>query len=555
MNLRILLCAALLLILRPAYAQQPTPAQPPATDAAKPRAAAEPSSATAKPNPPASPALSPFDGALALYNKGQFAVALLAFQSLAQANGDDAAKSYAWLARTDLRLSKVPEAEQAARKSLDLVPNLPTGHSALGEVYFRQGKFADAEREFLTPLRAGVPDSRAFWGEARLSRASSNYKHAKSLIDKAHALDPHDREIERDWFATLTRAERIKVLQARLNSSDPLDPTDKKRTEDHLAFLQGQESRPAAPCHLATTVTSTELPLERLMLDATKLRGYGLNVKVNGTSSKLMLDTGASGILVNSRIAEHAGVKKIADLGVEGIGNQGAASGYVAYADSIQIGALEFQGCLIRVVDRKRSLDEDGFIGSDVFDNYLVDINFPDEKFKLAELPKPPDVTEKPLGLVLESDAPRAFHDRYIAPEMQSYEKFYRFGHDILLPTLVNTTGNSRLFLVDTGSYSVNLSADLARQVTKVHNDEYTTVKGLSGNVKYVYRADSVKLAFGHFMHPAEDVVALDLSDLSNENGTEVSGILGFSLLWILDVKIDYRDGLIDFQYDPNRIH
>jgi len=62
--------------------------------------------------------------------------------------------------------------------------------------------------------------------------------------------------------------------------------------------------------------------------------------------------------------------------------------------------------------------------------------------------------------------------------ESKSCEEFYRFGHDILLPTLVNTTANSRLFLVDTGSYSVHLSTDLARQVTRVHNDEYTSSKG-----------------------------------------------------------------------------
>jgi len=35
---------------------------------------------------------------------------------------------------------------------------------------------------------------------------------------------------------------------------------------------------------------------------------------------------------------------------------------------------------------------------------------------------------------------------------------------------------------------------------------------------------------------------------LCNDTGTEVSGILGFSLLWLLDMKIDYCDGLIGFE-------
>jgi len=56
--------------------------------------------------------------------------------------------------------------------------------------------------------------------------------------------------------------------------------------------------------------------------------------------------------------------------------------------------------------------------------------------------------------------------------------------------------------------------------------------------------SDSVKLALARFMHP----VAFDMSDICNDTGTEVSGILGFSLLWLLDMKIDYCDGRIGFE-------
>ena len=40
---------------------------------------------------------------------------------------------------------------------------------------------------------------------------------------------------------------------------------------------------------------------------------------------------------------------------------------------------------------------------------------------------------------------------------------------------------------------------------------------------------------------------------ISDHTGTEISGILGFTLLRLLDVKIDYRDGLVDFSYNPKR--
>ena len=52
-----------------------------------------------------------------------------------------------------------------------------------------------------------------------------------------------------------------------------------------------------------------------------------------------------------------------------------------------------------------------------------------------------------------------------------------------------------------------------------------------------------------------QDVLTFDLSNLCRNTGTEVSGILGFQVLGMLHVKIDYRDGLVDFTYDPAKWH
>ncbi len=40
---------------------------------------------------------------------------------------------------------------------------------------------------------------------------------------------------------------------------------------------------------------------------------------------------------------------------------------------------------------------------------------------------------------------------------------------------------------------------------------------------------------------------------ISDHAGTEISGTLGFTPLRLLDIKIDYRDGLVDFGYDAKR--
>jgi hypothetical protein len=50
-------------------------------------------------------------------------------------------------------------------------------------------------------------------------------------------------------------------------------------------------------------------------------------------------------------------------------------------------------------------------------------------------------------------------------------------------------------------------------------------------------------------------MLSLDMSNISNGTHTEVSGIYGFEMLHMLEIKIDYRDGLVAFKFDSNRHH
>ena len=61
-------------------------------------------------------------------------------------------------------------------------------------------------------------------------------------------------------------------------------------------------------------------------------------------------------------------------------------------------------------------------------------------------------------------------------------------------------------------------------------------------------------MRFGHFQQSNLGIIPLDLSTISRHTGTEVSGFLGFAMLRQLEVEFDYRDGLVDFKYDPKRV-
>jgi hypothetical protein len=76
----------------------------------------------------------------------------------------------------------------------------------------------------------------------------------------------------------------------------------------------------------------------------------------------------------------------------------------------------------------------------------------------------------------------------------------------------------------------------------------------MGGSVGKVYRADKATLQFGRYEQDNQDVVTFDLTAICKSTGTEVSGILGFNMLRILQTRIDYRDGLVDFVYDPKRL-
>ena len=137
---------------------------------------------------------------------------------------------------------------------------------------------------------------------------------------------------------------------------------------------------------------------------------------------------------------------------------------------------------------------------------------------------------------------------------MKSYSTVFRFGHELLVPTIIGNVPY-KLFLLDTGSLVNFISPAAAREVTKVHANSDVIVKGISGSVDKVYRANKAVLQFGHVRQENQDMTSIDMKAMSDSAGTEISGILGFITLRMLDIKIDYRDALINFEVDPRLIH
>jgi tetratricopeptide (TPR) repeat protein len=518
-----------------------------------------------------------------LYKSGKFAEAADRYQAILKTDPKLIAAQVG-LIRSLLREQKIDDAESAITNALAAEPNSAPLQTVMGDVDFRRAQMPEAELAYRKALQIDAKQVRAYLGLARLYRVYSLYRHAYDELKQAHELAPDDPEVQRAWFSQLSRKERIAAIETYLAAPHPDNPEETASLQRYLEFLKATADKPVRGCRLVSKVEQTDTKLEAMRRDPQHIYGYGLVVKLNGRDARLQLDTGASGIVVGRKFAEKAGLTRISEERYVGIGDKGMQSGYSALADQIRVGELEFQNCIVHVSDRASITDEDGLVGADVFASYLIDIDIPDQKLRLSPLPKRPEEPEITPTLKTEEDsqaspeeksegeaeqkpeassagkpaatpAPRRLPmDRYVAPEMAKWTPVFRFGHAILMPTHVNDSP-SMLFMIDTGA-SVNvLSERAAKQVTKTSSDPYSHVKGLSGDVANVYRASKATLVFGHLAQKNQNMVTFDLSNISRRLGTEVSGLLGFDLLHMLQVKIDYRDGLVDFAYDPSRWH
>jgi predicted aspartyl protease len=478
-----------------------------------------------------------------------------------------------------LRQQKVQEASEAVTASLTARANSPALLTLRGEVEFRQGMPWAAAESANQAVRIDPCNSRTHLLLSRIARLSSLYATQRKQIQFAYTLDPADPEIRDARTQTLPTSERISELENYLTNPGADDPKEIILMHAYLDRLKKQAESAQKSCRLVSQTAATEIPFIYLMNDATHIRAFGLEVKLNDHAARLQIDTGAGGLVVSRSVAERAGLKADSKIEMGGIGDQGVKSGYTAFADSIRIGGLEFQNCAVQVLDSKDVVDVDGLVGMDVFSNFLVTLDYPMRKVALGPLPpRPGESAAAPVSLKTNTEseededsaeqatgapqsqaqaaapkaAPRGPFDRYIAPEMKDYSAIYRVGHDLLIPAQLNGQ-KIKLFILDTGSFATSISPEAASEVSTIHRDRSMEIKGIEGSVNKAYFVSDLTFRFAHISQRIEGAPAFDTSRISRSVGMEVSGFLGATTLGLLTTHIDYRDGLVKFDYDASK--
>jgi len=426
------------------------------------------------------------------------------------------------------------EAYDAAAEALKSAPQTAGMFSARGRAFFRQGDLTKAETSFQRALLIDPKFPYALAGLATILGGLGKHKTAETLVTQAYKAGPDDPEIIRQWANTLKGGAHVEALRRAVAILDP-ETTEAKQLRAHIATDVALGDR--HPRVLASEYRNYEIGLAEILNGPRIQRGIGLRVRFNGSySATLLLDTGASGIDLSPKAVAKAGLEPLGEEGVEaqGIGDRKAATSLRHLAREVRIGDLVLRDCPVSVFDGVRDADADGLIGADVFSKFLVQIDWPLLKLRLQPYPgmKAPPGDEA-------SDAE--------AQLPSGWQRIFYNGH-LLIPTSVNGEP-ARFFMIDSGASANLIAIDAARSSTKVHGDSNIVVRGIQGKVKDVSRADKVQLQFANFRQDNADIVAMDLSRISDLGGIEVGGLLGKPVLRQLVLTIDYRSAAIRLEH------
>ena len=474
--------------------------------------------------PACAAAKEPIPAAMA-YAKGDFADAETLYgQALLQAPKD--ADLSAGLARARLRQGKIAEAETTVTEALAGSPKSAPLLTARAEVELREGLPWRARRSLAEAREADPCYARAPLVLSRIDRLDSMYATERREVQAAYDLDQKDPEIKRTWNQTVMPASDITGTEEYLASQKTVDPELRKAAETSVRQMLPLLSENSGTCKvqpaLRTAATAvTTLPLVPSMQDGRHVDGYRLEVQLGGTKAMLGLDTAASGLYISRALADANGLAAKA----------GDPPGTV-HADAVQIGPLLFRDCVVGVSETPFPGKAAGFLGTDLFADSLVTLNFPQSKLVLEPLP--------PVEGYLPGDRPQA--------ALRGYSPVYHRLQYLLVPVMLNRK-EERLFVLDSGIRLSTMTLPVAHLVSSTQRNFTNPMKTTGGATYQVYR-DGFDFEFADLRLPNRTgVLEFDPATIEQHAGMAIGGMLGFDMLHTAVLRLDYRDGLIKVEF------
>jgi hypothetical protein len=460
------------------------------------------------------------------YAQGKYDAAESLYMQALQQKPHDVAISSA-LVRTLLHEDKIGDASVQANKALADDPNSAAALTELAEVQFRKGQPWLAMQTLNEATKNDDCYARTHLIRSRILRIDSMYTSERKELQKAYDIDPNDPDIKHTWLQIDSPAKDIRGTVDALSTMSNVDADLREKAMASVHALMGQLTENSRTCKSNPIFSAVTLPLTPMLPDGKHVSGYQLEVQLPQRKAKLVVDTAASGLYISRALADENGFQHA----------MGEPANTV-HADSVHIGPLEFRDCMVGVSDAPFPDKGDGFVGTDIFASYLVTLAYPTGRLEIAPLPSLPDAREDALPV-----------DRYIAPAMQGYAPVYHRLQFLMVPVMLNKR-EQRLFVLDSGMRMSTMTPDVAHLISSTKVNFTNPMQTVSGGTVQLYR-DSFDFQFANLsLDNQGHILDFDPSAIDESAGFEVAGTIGFDMLHVLTIHLDYRDGLVKF--DPS---
>jgi hypothetical protein len=281
---------------------------------------------------------------------------------------------------------------------------------------------------------------------------------------------------------------------------------------------------PDVPPELVSPYQPYELKLQPFYPIPSRPAGVLLHGRINGGPSlRLVLDSGAGFIVIGAKAARFAGISARSEMELVGLGSRPAR---VGWAETVEIGPVRFRNCRVALVEGNVIEGADGVIPLSLFSDFLLRLNLPEKTLGLFPYPREQDPA---------SPSSRGVTQR-----------------DLLLVAAVLNGKQSGHVVLDTAAFCSAISRELAGS-PRGHLTPEIRIEAGTGAATGQLVSSAVRFRVaGQELIPNE-VVALDLSNLSRYYGMQVVGVLGFPALRPYVLTISYRNALVKIE-PPQRL-
>ncbi len=401
---------------------------------------------------------------------------------------------------------------------------LPAGLAALSRVDFDTALPILQQAAQSQPTKAG-----AHLALARLHRLAFDRVSALRHFSEALAASPDDAEVLATYAAaTPDRALEMALLRRLAQVHGPAEVSLRR-----IALLEQLGGR--AVNRLVTPYTEYTVRMPVAYSRESRAAGWLVSVQLNGSRPlRMMLDTGARGLLVTPSSARPAKLERLGETELGGFGEGGARRAELLLAESVRIGEIAFANVIVAATSHDFPAELDGLIGLDLFRQFLITLDGKSSLLRLTPFPE-----AEPAEA--EGERPWSRYETQASGLGNRGRTLLQSRHLLIAPVHVEA-GPLAHFVLDSGA-AYSMVQQTREPVVAMRQ---ISLQGLSGFTAADEILRPMRIEFpGGRRALLREAITTDLSPVSESFGVQIDGFVGFPVLRRLVTTIDLRSGTL----------